>query len=437
MEENSYNPEILDVQSRMSKNPFSQDFSIFGYRLKVDDSQPIIRDENGLLIFYQDKTNFVDVTLKVKWNNFEFKNIPIFGTLYFNKDGCKNFYYQIEDPFKGFFMTVIITAEMTYIDLAFNDEISQYCYNGLVSKGHISFNPYFSQQIEIVQVDVERNTQAISIDNGIQTLKDFQSSSISIYQNDENEGILTTLGISYTKYGIAHECADSSITNLAEVLPDDYWEPYTEIDYGIYRRTPSENVVKSDLLTYNTDVFPHYVRDIKAYAVYAHSNEEKNTEWLIRQYWVWVWWPWGYWVYEWLTPDEVASLWYHYWDPGSGEEVYVYPTDMIIHATVCYGYSGDDDIPHMAKAFVDYGAAAYVGATVTVPAKHNDEFTGDFWYDLCQSDKTVYQATISYINKHNLYKDYGIAPNGEDCDIDWVYNDHIKIYGSTSVRLDN
>lgn len=30
IEESSYNFEILDLQSRMSKNPFSQDFSIFG-----------------------------------------------------------------------------------------------------------------------------------------------------------------------------------------------------------------------------------------------------------------------------------------------------------------------------------------------------------------------------------------------------------------------
>ncbi len=63
---------------------------------------------------------------------------------------------------------------------------------------------------------------------------------------------------------------------------------------------------------------------------------------------------------------------------------------MIIHATVCYGYSGDSGIPSMAKAFVDHGAAAFVGATVSVPAKHGDEFTGDFWFDLCQSDTTVY-----------------------------------------------
>ena len=49
----------------------------------------------------------------------------------------------------------------------------------------------------------------------------------------------------------------------------------------------------------------------------------------------------------------------------------------------------------------------------------------------------MYQATISYVNTHNLYKDYGYSPSGENCDIDWGYDNYIKIYGSTSVKLDN
>ncbi len=436
MEENSINYKILDERSIINTDTFSQDFPIFGYRLKVEDAQPIIRDENGLLIIHQEKLNVVNLTLKLKWNDFEFTNVPIYGVLYFNKNENKDFYYHIEDFLNGFFMTIIITAEMTSIDLAFDDGDSQYCYNGLISKGYMSFDPYFNQQIEIVHLNVERNTQVNSLNNMIQSLKDFQSSSLKLYQSDDSEEELGTRSISYTKYGIAHECADASQVNLAEDLPDDYWEPYSEIDYGIYRRTPTESQVKSDLQYYNRDNIPRYVRDIKAYAVYAHSNAQQNTNWLIRQWWVWDWWPFiGHYVQEWLTPSEVASLWYDYWDPIAGEEVFVYPTDMIIHATVCEGYSGNDGIPHMAKAFVDNGAAAFVGATVGIPFAHNDEFTGDFWYDLCQSDNTVYQATQSYISTHNYYDDYPTSP--ENLNIDWVYGTHIKIYGSTSVRLDN
>ncbi|HEC38187.1 hypothetical protein LCGC14_1152470 [marine sediment metagenome] len=434
--ENSFNPEILEVEPPINKNPSSQKFPIFGYRLKVEDAQPIIRDESGMLIINQIEPDFIDLALILKWYNFEFTNIPIYSTLYFDKNEDKSFYYQIEDAFNGLFMTMITTAEITYIDIAFDDGNYQYCYNGLIYKGYLSFNPYFNQQIEIVQVDkdVETDTQLINIDNGIQSLKDFQSSSISIYQNEENKVIQTTLGgVVYTQYGIAHECADFSTVNLAEDLPDDYWEPYTEINYGIYRRGPTENQVKSDLQYYNKDSFFNYVRNIKAYALYAHSNEDQNTNWLIREYWV-GWWIFRHMEYEWLTPSEVASLWYYQWNPG--EEISVYPNDMIIHATVCYGYSGNDGIPHMAKAFVDYGAAAFVSATVSIPGDHNDEFTGDFWYDLCQSDKTVYQATQSYISTHNYYDDYHTGPP-ENLNIDWIYGNHIKIYGSTSVKLDN
>ena len=438
MEENSINYEILDEQSISSTDTFSQDFPIFGYRLKVEDAQPIIRDENGLVNIYQDKINVVDLTLKLKWNDFEFTNVPIYGVLYLNKNEDKGFYYQIEDPLCGFFMTIIITAEMTYIDLAFDDGDAQYCYNGLISKGYMSFDPYFNQQIEVVHLNVVGNTQTNSLENMIQSLQDFQSSSISVYQNNEKEEIETSRSVTFTQYGVAHECADFSSVNLAEDLPDDYWEPYTEIDYGIYRRTPTEALVKSDLQFYNRDLIEGghgYVHNIKAYAMYAHSNAAHNTEWLIREWWVWIWWPFGYYAQEWLTPSEVSSLWYHSYDPVYDIEVDVYPYDMILHATVCYGYSGNDGIPHMAKAFVDYGAAAFVSATVGIPGKHNDEFTGDFWYDLCQSDKTVYQATQSYISTHNYYDDYPTWP--ENLNIDWVYDTHIKIYGTTSVKLGN
>ena len=140
---------------------------------------------------------------------------------------------------------------------------------------------------------------------------------------------------------------------------------------------------------------------------------------------------------EWLTPSEVTSLWYY--DYAGGHWIDVKPYNTIIHTTVCYGYSGNDNDPHMAKAFVDHDAEAYVGATVSIPGTHNDAFTEDFWHDLCQSDRTVYQATSSYIQTHNLYVgDYGIVEEtGENCDIDWIYGTHIKIYGDINARLNN
>ncbi len=135
---------------------------------------------------------------------------------------------------------------------------------------------------------------------------------------------------------------------------------------------------------------------------------------------------------NWLYAYEIESLWYHYYDPHSGLEIDVYPWDMILHVTVCYGLCGDEG-PAMAIAFVDEGyAAAFVGAYVSIPALHNDDFTEAFWNDLCQSDETVYDSTISYISVHNQYDDYG-----GDLNVDWEYGTDIGIYGDTNAVLDN
>lgn len=341
-----------------------------------------------------------------------------------------NLYYQIEDPLDGFFMTMFITANIVFIDLAFDDGDCQYCYNGIVSKEYLSLNPYFNQQIKTVHSNFRKEAYKIDLDNMIQEFRDFQSSSVKIFQNNKEKEIETTSSISTTNYGIAHECRDFSDVNLAEILPSYFWEPYSEIDFGIHRSKPSEAQVKSDLQYYNKDYvnypFDGYIRNIKAYAMYAESYPDANTDWLIKYKYYW----WGKEIYYWLTPSEVTSLWYS--QQGTYDTV-VYPTDMIIHATVCFGFSGSNDIPHMAQAFVWYGATAYIGAAnVPIPRLHNDDFTHNFWYCLCQLDTTVLSATNYYIERHNLYNDY---PPGYN--INWVYNNHIKIYGNTDAKLDN
>ncbi|MFW9995437.1 MAG: hypothetical protein ACFFD4_25600, partial [Candidatus Odinarchaeota archaeon] len=121
-------------------------------------------------------------------------------------------------------------------------------------------------------------------------------------------------------------------------------------------------------------------------------------------------------------------LWYYSYNPSTGETTSVYPTDMIIHATVCYGYAKDSSsTPFMAQAFVDNGAAAFVGATVIVPVAYNDDFTSEFWWCLCQGNLVVYTATIAYIMEHN---DYYLSTT-------WQYNTDIKIYGDDDAVLQN
>ena len=58
------------------------------------------------------------------------------------------------------------------------------------------------------------------------------------------------------------------------------------------------------------------------------------------------------------------------------------------------------------------------------------------YLSICQSDKTVYQGTISYITTHNLY--IGECPTEPvDGNIEWVYNQHIKIYGDINSKIGN
>lgn len=162
------------------------------------------------------------------------------------------------------------------------------------------------------------------------------------------------------------------------------------------------------------------MRDIKAYTIYAHGIDIGTTNWKMENSGK-------------ITPNEIKGLWYYQYTSGVSI-VDVHPNDMIIYACVCYGYSDSPSgTPYMAKAFVDYGALAFMGATVLIPVKRNDDFTVHFWWFLCQGDHSVYEATLTYISFHNRY----IEEYLPDMQVDWVYGTHIKIYGNINGILDN
>ena len=101
------------------------------------------------------------------------------------------------------------------------------------------------------------------------------------------------------------------------------------------------------------------------------------------------------------------------------------PTDMIILASVCFGYADSPtSYPYMPAAFYWYeghawGALSYVGCTKLLAS--GDENDDVFWSSLCEDDLSVYAATIAYINSINQY----VEP-------DYVYGTSIKIYGGTT-----
>jgi len=421
---------------------FSYNFPIFGYKLIANDINPFDWDTIGVLTLSQNTLDYVNISLKLECRDYHYFDIPILGQLYIDRHQNRLFIYTIEDYHQGFFMEIVIMAQRTYINLAFDGEFCQLCYEGLVPEGYFTINPYLTQIIKANVLDVDNllnpELHEMSFTQLETKLKTDQRNNIHIYHKQPQEVSTSeaTTSSSVTLYGVAHEKADHPSVNLAEQLGNNYWIPYSEIEVGVYRRKPSEAQIKSDLQYYNKDIYyspqNYVIRDIKAYAIYAHGSNDHpghETSWVMvieddppfR-------------VLSWLDPYEISNLWYNYYDPGSGVEEDVHAFDMIIHATVCYGYavttSGD---PKMAKAFVNDGyAAAFVGATVSIPTLHNDQFTKLFWRFLCQNDRTVKKATQKYVWKHNYYDDY---PG--DLNIDWIYGTHIKIYGNVNVLLDN
>jgi hypothetical protein len=420
------NDYILTVDSL--KNPlFTYEFPVFGYELKIEERNPIVWDNCALVKINQKELNLLDIDLNLKFGDYHYSNVPIKGNLFINQLKNQFFVYQIEDPILGFFMQMHIDRDNTYIDIAFGGRTSQFCYQNLIPEGYLVYDPYFTKDIEVFYLKTnDFQQEPTSFDELHRNLINSLKYGISIYRNDLFTQRESTRSVSTTKYGIAHEKQDFSTVNLAEDLPDDFWEPYTEIDTGIYRRKPSESQIKSDLQYYNKDFIQGssgYIRDIKAYTIYAHGSDDypsHETSWIMA---TWFGFP-----TAWLDPSEIEDLWYHWENPYEEIEMDVYPHDMIIQATVCYGYAVDSSsTPYMAKAFVDNEAAAFMGATLTIPASHNDDFTETFWYKLCQQDKTIQVATEGYVNTHNNWIS---SPQ-------WTYGTDIKIYGDTSAKLDN
>jgi len=86
----------------------------------------------------------------------------------------------------------------------------------------------------------------------------------------------------------------------------------------------------------------------------------------------------------------------------------------------CFGYYKPPSTdPTMAKAFVEYGASAFVGATISVPAA-SDNYMRAFWNDLCQGNYNVRHATITLCNT------YGQG---------WNLGDEWRIYGNQYATL--
>jgi len=386
---------IWDSIEQSQSDTFELNIEISGYRIIATEVNPIEYDENSQLFLSKNANDFINIELILEFGSYKFDNIPLRGNIVIDSKGNYFISYNLDDPKKGFFMDLFFRSRSIQIDLAFDGGDSQLCYEGSYNQGYQTIPPLFPQAFEPDHM-IEGFTNDITSKNQQQDV--FINNQKYLEKSSEsNYGIRGIFDVSYP--------GD---------LPDDYWEPYTSIDIGIHRLWPTEATVKSDLQYYNKDSIQYghgYSRDVKAYSMGTHGGP----------YWeVWksVWW-WqervGY-----IYPNEISALWYYSYNPQTELEIDVHPWDTIIMSDSCYGYYEPPSTdPTMAKAFVDNGASAFVGAIIEIP-EDSDTYMQAFWNDLCQGNYDVEHATDT------LCDTYG---NG------WNLGDEWRIYGDEDATL--
>ena len=193
--------------------------------------------------------------------------------------------YEIESAYEEFFMELHIMANCLRINLAFYNSDYQYSYDGVVER------EFFTEQ--------EQNIEFTNlVPNFRANLRKNQVENVFIYkqENVEQGGINALAGptILLDTYGIVHETYDFPGNDISDDIWNNYWDPDTTIEYGIYRYLPSESQVKSDFQVYNKDSYTigsTYMtqKDILAYHIDSHGGPNWYTyEW--QQIWVWNFW---------------------------------------------------------------------------------------------------------------------------------------------------
>jgi len=313
-------------------------------------------------------------------------------------------------------MEFLIANNTVYVNIAFEANEYQLSFDGIM----------YGNFLEISKGDAlpPSSEQLIAIELMKQYLKENQNKGPLIYKSpsflqkssEVTKTSRLTRGVSYTNYGVAHDLfdldEDHGIDNPSYLrkLRDYYWEPYSSIDIGIWRYMPSESQVKSDLQYYNKDYYDGfasgYIRDILAYNVLTEDisfqGKLPGPDWEVYQWQLFLWW-WSQNLVGVVLPCEVRGLWYHSYNPSTGEEIDVYPTNSLIFSHTCNGWSAglsDYRGPEMAHAFYDYGAGAFVGShTYTYAWCENtlpDPARIYFWDSLCQQNENVGTALDDY-----------------------------------------
>lgn len=231
---------IWNSIEQSQSDTFELNIEISGYRIIATEINPIEYDRNGQLFLTKNDNGFINLELILEFGSYKFDNVLIRGNLVIDSKGNYFISYNLDDPKKGFFMDLFFLSSSIQIDLAFDGGDCQLCYEGIYNQGYEMIHPLFPHTFEPNQIVegftndlISKNQKNDVFINNQKYLEKFSNSSFG------------TLGVSWTKYGVVHECYDFSLDYPPE-LPDDYWEPYTSIHIGIHRIYPTEAEVKSD-----------------------------------------------------------------------------------------------------------------------------------------------------------------------------------------------
>jgi len=410
---------------------------LFGYIVCPTDEDPIKPEETGQLKIIQNRdAKFVDIEVSLKDMSFYYHTISVEKEFFLDSKGCFMIRYEIDDPLKGFFMEIKCLTHITLCNLAFDNSICQFNYDGILDKGFDNFELISTIEplTSMTHLEMPRNYD-VSSNEIRQTILLQQKNSLFIdnknyFKKIETQSPLSA--ITFTNYGIVHENWIRYDHWIGKILHPTqlpaYWETETDIDIAIRRNHAHESQVKSDLQYYNRDQIElghGYSRNILAYEMVCHGDETPiEGTWYLwtHEYVLWLWPFWYVWVWAHtgtITPSEIEALWYH--SVQGNVEIDVKPWNTIVFADVCCGYT--DSSSGMSQAWVDNGAEAFIGATITVPVCDgdyliNDEIMWAFWEELCENGGTVSSATIALCNTP-----YGISAN-------WNLGDEWKIMGN-------
>ena len=240
--------------------------------------------------------------------------------------------FIIEDYQQGFFMEINIFEEITFIDIACNGDTLQLCYQGLNNSGFSFYNPYFTNQMQIIYTNkpdaLKEKTGSLTFNELKQKMVEDQINNLIISRTEGSEQSRTSTSYYGLVHNVAHPEDHDWITDQDDGIPK--FMKYSLISTVIAYISPTEVQMKSDLSFYNTCRFryeqPVYIRFVLAYAPFCHGRSS-DSSWLMED------------DYNRLYGYEVEDLWGVYEDGIYTNSIY--PEDMIVLASSCWGLADE------------------------------------------------------------------------------------------------